>query len=173
MTTTISNATLTVTVTEAVTLNGYDQGSSNTLTLPNIDEVVKRIVTISTTETGLMSFAGNVASQVAADSAGARQVSYVAGHFDHDAVRYIRITNKDDTNHVTLVIRSESGAESAMMLDAGHSFIYGCDTIDGGGVVDTTDAHSAAQSHTLGALRDITADADTASVDLEIFVASV
>jgi len=60
-----------------------------------------------------------------------------------------------------------------MMLDGGHSFIYCCDTIDGGGVVDTADAHSAAQSHTLGALRDITADADTADVDLEIFVASV
>ena len=65
MTTTISNATLTVTVTEAVTLNGYDQGSSNTLTIPNVDEVVKRIVTISTTETGLLSFSAASTTAVA------------------------------------------------------------------------------------------------------------
>ena len=173
MTTTISNATLTVTLTEEVTLNGYDQGSSNVLSLPNIDEVVKRIVTISTTETGLLSFSSNVESQVAADSGGARQVSYAAGHFDHDTVRYIRITNKDDTNHVTLVFRGESGAEFAVMLDVANSFIYGCDTADGEGVVDTTDAHSGAQTHSLGALRDITVKADTAACDLEVFVASV
>jgi len=173
MTTTITNATLTVTITEAVTLNGYDQGSSNVLSLPNIDEVVKRIVTVSTTETGLFSFAANVASQVAADSGGVRQASYIAGHFDHDTARYIRITNKDDTNHATLVFRGESGAEFAVMLDAGNSFIYCCDTTDGAGVVNTMDAHSAAQSHTLEALRDVTAQANAADVDLEVFVAAV
>jgi hypothetical protein len=154
-------------------LNGYDQGSSNARSLPNINEVVKRIVSISTTETGLFSFAADVASQVAADSGGVRQVSYVAGHFDHDTVRYIRITNKDDTNHTTLVFRGESGAEFAVMLDAGDSFSYCCDTVDGNGVVNTMDAHSAAQSHTLEALRDVTAQANTASCDLEVFVASV
>jgi hypothetical protein len=177
MATTIINASLTVTITEALTLNDADTNdhgvsATNVLTLPNIDEVVKRIVEIPTSEVGLLSFAATVADQVAADSAGARQVSYVAGHFDHDTVRYIRITNKDDTNHVTLVCRGESGAEFAVMLDGHNSFIYGCDTIDGAGVVNTTDAHSAAQSHTLGALRDITAQANTASVDLEVFVAS-
>lgn len=173
MTTTVTAASLTVTLAESITLNGVEQGASNVITLPSITAVVKRIVAIPTTETGLLSFAGNVESQVAAGSDGTRQLSYVAGHFDHDAVRYIRITNKDDTNHVTLVCRGESGAEFAMMLDSENSFIYGCDTADGGGVVNTTDAHSAAQTHSLGALRDITVKADTASVDLEVFVASI
>ena len=39
MASTISAATLTVTITEAVTLNGYDQGSSNSLTISSINEV--------------------------------------------------------------------------------------------------------------------------------------
>ena len=177
MTSRITNGTLTVTITEALTLadadtNDHGVSATNVLSLPNIDEVVRRVVEIPTSETGLLSFAATVDDQVEADSAGASQVSYVAGHFDHDTVRYIRITNKDDTNHVTLVFRGESGAEFAVMLDSDNSFIYGCDTRDGAGVVNTTDAHSAAQSHTLGALRDITAQANSAPVDLEVFVAS-
>jgi hypothetical protein len=165
MTSTIVAATLTVTITEAVTLNGYDQGSSNVLSIPNINEVVKRIVTISTTETGLLGFATASSTDLSK--------SYVAGQFDEDTVRYIRITNKDDTNHVMLTFRTEGSAEFAVMLDGGHSFIYCCDTLDGGGVVNTVDAHNAAQAHSLEDLVDITADADTASCDLEVFVASV
>ena len=46
MATTISNATMTVTVTESVSLNGSQQGATNTLTLSNIDEIYKRIVTV-------------------------------------------------------------------------------------------------------------------------------
>ena len=169
MTTTISNATLTVTVTEAVTLNGYDQGSSNTLTLPNIDEVVKRIVTISTTETGLLSFSAASTTAVTATAA----TTYVAGHFDEDDVRYIRITNKDDTNFVVLRFRSQGGHEFAVKVDGGNSFIYCCDTISGGGTESTMDANTSALTVALDHLADITADADTADVDLEVFVASV
>ena len=169
MTTTIANATLTVTVTEAVTLNGYDQGSSNTLTIPNIDEVVKRIVTISTTETGLLSFSAALSTAVASTAAD----TYVAGHFDQATVRYIRITNKDDAAHVTLRFRSLGGHEFAVMVDGGNSFIYCCDTVDGAGTVATMDANTAALTVALDNLADITADASTCVVDLEVFVASV
>jgi hypothetical protein len=177
MASTIENGTLTVTITELLTMddpldNDHGISATNVLSLPNIDEVVKRIVEIPVTETGLLAFAGTVDEQVAADSAGARQDTYVAGHFNQNTVRYIRITNQDDTNHVTLVVRGESGAEFAVMLDGFNSFIYSCDTIDGAGVVLTTDAHDEAQTHSLGTLRDITAKADTGPVDLEIFVAS-
>ena len=118
MTTTISNATLTVTITEAVTLNGYDQGSSNSFSITGVNEVVKRIVTITTTETGLLGFSNDGISAI-----DGRQNSYVAGQFDTDNVRYIRISNKDDTNFVTLVFRSSSGAEFAIKVDKGCSFI--------------------------------------------------
>ena len=165
MTTTITNDTLEVTITEAVTLNGYNQGSSNVLSLPNIDEVVKRIVEITTTETGLLGFAADPHTDLAK--------SYVAGQFDENNVRYIRITNKDDTNHVTLTFRSAGNHEFAIKLDAYNSFIYCCDTVAGGGTAATMDASASALSISLANLIDITADADTASCDLEVFVASI
>ena len=46
MATTITAATLTVTLTEAISLNGYDQGAKNVLAISSIGEVYKRILTI-------------------------------------------------------------------------------------------------------------------------------
>jgi hypothetical protein len=92
-----------------------------------------------------------------------------AGQFVESTVKYIRLTNKDDTNHVTLVFRSEGNAEFAMKLDAGQSFIYNGD--NSGGVVDTMDAAASALTVSFEDLVDITARADTATVDLELFVA--
>ena len=43
MATTIANATLTVSITESISLNGSQQGGTNTFTVDNIDEVYKRI----------------------------------------------------------------------------------------------------------------------------------
>ena len=61
MASTISAATLTVTITEAVTLNGYDQGSSNSLTISSVNEVMKRIVTCPASNvTVIASFNSNV-----------------------------------------------------------------------------------------------------------------
>ena len=58
MTTTISNATLTVTITESVTLNGADQGASNAFTIASVDEVFKRIVNCAASNTTtLLTFA--------------------------------------------------------------------------------------------------------------------
>ena len=47
MASTITAATMTVTITESISLNGADQGATNTLSIASINEVVKRIVTIS------------------------------------------------------------------------------------------------------------------------------
>ena len=119
MATTITNATLTVTLTEAVTLNGYDQGSSNTLTIANIDEVSKRIVSVPLSEVVLLSFSTVVAP----------------GTFVEGDVRYIRITNKDNANFVYLVFKNEYNNEFCVKLDKGQSFIYNADTVSG--VIDT------------------------------------
>ena len=163
MASTITAGTLKVTLTEQIILNGRDQGSKNTLSISSINEVVKRIVTITTTETGLLGFATAPSTDLAK--------SYVAGQFDEDTTRYIRITNLDDTNHVTLIFKSEGSAEFAVKLDKGQSFIYNGDL--SGGVVDTMDASaSALTTVTFEDLVDITAQADTASCDLEVFVAS-
>ena len=96
--------------------------------------------------------------------------SYLAGQFDEDDVRYIRITNLDSTNHITLTFRDEDSTEFAIKVDAGHSFIYPGD--NSGGVVDTMHAGGSALTVSLNDLVDITATADTDSCDVEVFVGS-
>jgi hypothetical protein len=163
MASTITASTLTITITEAITLNGSAQGATNSITVDDVNEIVKRIVTVPTTESGLLGFSTTLETDLAKSS--------LAGQLDEDDVRYIRITNKDDTNHVTLTFRSEGSAEFALLLDAGHSFLYPCDM--SGGCKDTMDANSSALTVALEDLVDITATADTAAVDVEVFVASV
>ena len=156
MATTIEAATLTVTLTEEITLNGQDKGATNTLTVASVTEVSQRIINVPASEVVILAMGAAVA----------------AGQFVESTIRYIRITNKDDTNHVTLVFRSESGDECVHKLDYGLSFIYAGD--NSGGVVDTHDANAGAiGSITLDDLVDITATADTAACDLELFVAGV
>ena len=154
MATTITNATLTVTLTESISLNGSEQGASNTLTIANIDEISKRIVTVPASEVTVIAMGTAVSN----------------GTFVESDVLYIRITNKDDANHVTLTFKDENNSEFAVKLDKGQSFIYNGDLA--GGVVDTMDANGSALSLALADLVDVTAFADTAPVDLEIFVAS-
>ena len=90
MATTIANATMTVTLTESVTLNGSQQGATNTLSIGSINEVYKRIVTVPTSEVTLIAMGTAVAN----------------GTFIESDVLYIRITNKDDTNHVSLTFKN-------------------------------------------------------------------
>ena len=165
MASTITAATLTITITEAITLNGSAQGATNSITVDNVNEIVKRIVSVPTTESGLLGFATTLETDLAK--------SYLAGQFDEDDVRYIRITNKDDANHVTLKFRGDdtTDAEFAVMLDKGHSYIVSCD--QDLGTVGTVDAGDAPLTPTLLNLIDITAVANTAAVDVEVFVASI
>ncbi len=155
MASTITSATLTVTLTESISLRGSNQGETNTLSIGSINEVSKRIVTATTTEATILAMGTAVA----------------AGQFIKSDVRYIRITNLDDTNHVVLTCKNENDDEFAVKLDKGQSFIYNADLT--GGVVDTMDAiDGTGLSLSLGDLVNITADADTEPCDLELFVAS-
>ena len=154
MTSTITAATLTVTITEEVSLNGKDQGAKNTYTIASVKEISNRIVTIPS---------GSEVIVVAMGTAVA------AGQYVEGTTKYIRLTNKDDANHITLVFRNENSDEFAVKLDAGQTFIYNGDNT--GGVVDTMDAAATALSVSFGDLVDITAQANTAPCDLEIFVA--
>ena len=156
MATTITSATLPVTLPESISLNGYDQGAKNTLSIGSINEVSKRIVTATTSEAIILAMGTAVA----------------AGQFVESTVRYIRITNLDDANHVALTFKNEDNDEFGLKLDKGQSFIYNADLA--GGVVDTMDAiDGTGLSLSFGDLVNITADADTAPCDLELFVASV
>jgi len=119
MATTITPAALTVTVKEDITLNGQKLGSSNAITVADVTEVIKRIITIPTSETVLMNFGTAVS----------------AGTFDESKVRYIRITNKDNAYHLYLVFKNEYNNEFCLKLDKGQSFIYNADLTSG--VIDT------------------------------------
>ena len=155
-------ATLTTKVIEEITLNNNSYNSERSLDISSVNEIVKRIVTISTTETGLLGFATASSTDLSK--------SYLAGQFDEDDVRYIRITNLDSSNHITLTFRDEDSTEFCMKVDAGHSFIYPGD--NSGGVVDTMKAAGSALASGLADLTDITEDADTAACDVEVFVGS-
>ena len=93
MASTISAATLTVTVTESIVLNGSNMGATNTLSVASINEINQRIVTIDAGNVRtLFNFGGAVA----------------AGEFVRANVKYLRITNKDDTNTVSINIRGNA-----------------------------------------------------------------
>ena len=159
MASTITAGTLNVTLTERIVLNGRDQGSTNTLSISGINEISKRIITITTTESTIATFSAAVAS---------------AGHYVAADVRYIRFTNKDDTNFITLTFRNQDNDEAAIKLDAGQSFIWNGDNANGmTAVLNATEDADAASSTNFGSLTNIQADADSDSCDLEMLIASV
>ena len=85
MTTTISSSTLTVTVEEKININGIANNSKNQYTNANINEIFKRIVTCpAANETTVLQFAN--------------QVYAAPGDLAVGDCKYLRITNKDDTN---------------------------------------------------------------------------
>ena len=107
MASTITAGSLTVKVTEAVTLNGSDMGATNTFTVASINEINQRIVSLdSSAVRTLFEFGATIGS----------------GTFVRTNVQYIRITNKDDTNGVSLNIESAS-SNNWTQLRAGQSFL--------------------------------------------------
>ena len=159
--------TLKVKIEEDIILNNQDYGSKRVLEISSVNEIVKRIVTASTTEAGLVGFL----SALSGVGVTANKVGYLAGIFDDGDVRYMRITNLDSSNHITLTFRDEDNTEYRIKVDAGHSYIYPGD--NSGGVVDTMKAGGSALSSGLADLVDITIDADTSACDVEVFIASV
>ena len=155
MASTITAATMTVKITESISLNGKDQGAINSFTIPSVATISKRIIDVPISEVEIIAMSSSAVS---------------SGTFIESDVKYIRITNLDNANHVTLLFKNENDNEFAVKLDKGQSFIYNGD-LDGG-VVDTMDAATETLSVSFGDLVNITAQADTAACDVEMFVAS-
>lgn len=141
---------------EDIVLNGQQQGGTNILTIPSINETSKRILTITTSKHDVMSFSSIVGK----------------GNYSLADMRYIRFTNLDDTNHLFLIFKNEDNDEFIVKLDKGQSFIYNGDLA--GGTNDTMEALTAgtASVSNVGYLLSVSAQADTASCDLELFIAS-
>lgn len=150
MASTITNSNLTVTLSEAINIGGQDVNSTNQIVIPNINEVSKRIVTIP--------FSGEVTVAVFG-------AAVAAGTFISANIKYVRITNKDDTNFVRIRV-TKSGADTFdVKLEAGKSFILG-----------NTKESVSATAVAFSAFTDATginAQADTANVDIEMFIATI
>lgn len=151
MATTLTTSTLKVLVKEEITLNGEQQGSETKLDISSVKNISKRLVsTNGTTETTIVSFSTIPAG----------------GTFVESDIRYIRVTNLDDTNYATLNIEGDSSTDFSVRLDPGSSHLLVSSSTTG--VVDYGSISG-------GALQDLTAikaTANTAAVDLEVFVAS-
>jgi hypothetical protein len=151
MATTLTTSTIKILIKEEISLNGEKQGSETGLSISSIKNISKRLVsTNGTTETTIVSFGAAPAG----------------GTFVEGDIRYIRVTNLDDTNYVTLNTEGDSSTDFSIRLDPGSSHILISSSSTG--VVDYASISG-------GGLQDLTAikaTANTAAVDLEVFVAS-
>ena len=152
-------ANLTVTHTEDITLNGQQFGGTTIKSFTGINEISKRILTITTAECVIGTFSAAVAS---------------AGHYTAADVRYIRFTNLDGTNFVTLTFRNQDNDEFAVKLDFGQTLVLNGDNANGmTAIFNATQDADAASDTAFGSLTNIQADANTGSCNLEVIIASV
>jgi len=159
-------ATLSVTITESVTLNGAARGSTNSLSITGVDDIFHRIVTVPAGATDLTIAAFT-------DSMESRD-----GALDRDLIKYIRVTNLDSSNPVILNMqqREDENASAVgnqnlgLLLSAGKSFIMGeADScIDVVGAANDVDDLA-----NLGDLESIMVDPLAAEVKVEVFIALV
>lgn len=154
MASTVKNSKLTVILREKVELNNQTFGNRNSIEIGGINEVNQRIISVPTDDTTtLMNLSGSVG----------------AGTFSISSLKYARITNLDNENHVRLSFVSSSASPASdhnrydVRLDAGQSYIFTNSKISGS---DSGDSFGTYVDFT-----SLKAKANTASVDLELFVA--
>tara|TARA_Y100000593_G_C4287574_1_gene326387 strand:- start:760 stop:1272 length:513 start_codon:yes stop_codon:yes gene_type:complete len=160
-----TGSNLTVNLSENIIIDGRDYGCKSAWTIPNITDVSRRIVTV----------AGGVADQVLLSFGSA----IAAGTFIAADVKYIRISNLDDTNECHIILKNAANDETAVVLDKGQSFIYNGMLNQNEGVASTLEANAGAVTvssggvSNLGNLTDISVCTTASEVDVEVYVASV
>ena len=154
-------ATLTTTITEALTLNGSEQGGTTTKAITGINHVFKRIVTcVDDQDCTIATF-----QAATNDSDGA---------IDLEDVRYIRVTNLETTHpcNFSLQIAGAEGGTANMssshLVQAGESFIL---HVVHDGIAVKDDAATIVTA--LTDLESLLVDPLSENVKVEVFVASV
>jgi len=155
----ITAATLTTTVSDSITLNGTTYGNTVTKTHASVKVVRQQTVTVPTTMVTLYQ---------SADAAS-------GSTFDEDLIVYARITNTDTTNFIGLHIITDTGQEAIYKLNAGCSFVLNAhaDAFDTEDDVSDANADITAEDFSASTGNDIvkiSADANTASVDVEVLI---
>ena len=148
MASTIDSSTLEIRISEEITINGKKKGSSSLQKISGINEVSERIITALVTGTDIIALGA---------AAG-------AGTFIRSDVKYIRIKNLDNANFVRLAIRTDD-TDVHLKLPALSNFVIHNGSAASSELDDNTVAFANITS--------IKAWADTASVDLDLFIASV
>ncbi len=159
-------AVLTVTIKEELTLNGSNRGSENITSIASVTQSFNRIVTLpanggsGTTETTVAVFRDLVSTN--------------DGAIDDGDAKYIRVTNLDASNNVTLSLQiaadgtNAAGNSASVLLSPGKSFIL-CGSAD----YIAVDDDSATPITTLVHLESILAvNATNNTTQLEVFIAS-
>ena len=142
-------ADLTLTITEAVTLNGVSRGSTNTQTVTGVTQVFHRILDIrANTDHEVCSFGAAVGGDTFIDA----------------SVKHLRITNLDATNFVKLTLTETGVQEFMVKLEKGDSFILGNSVADANAL-----GTGATPSYTN--IDKISARSDTADCQIELFIA--
>jgi len=145
----VKSSSLKVTVKEDITLNGVRHTYENIQSIDAVNMVSQRIARIPTSLVTVLSFGAAVAAG-----------TYVAGD-----VKYIRITNLDDTNFVTIgLLDTDTNDRAYFKLEKGETIIF-----------HNTKLEALAADSVFSAFADIetiNAQADTGAVDIEVFVAS-
>ncbi len=155
-------ATLTTTITEQLTLNGIERGSTNNLSITGVNEVMQRMVTCpANNDTTIASFKAAVNT-----SDGALELS---------SVKYIRVTNLDSSNEVILSLQissAENGtadASTSILLAAGRSYIMG---VPHDGIATDDDGTTVITDSNLNDLESLIVDPKSSNVTVELFIAS-
>tara|TARA_R110002051_G_scaffold100563_1_gene170911 strand:+ start:1151 stop:1600 length:450 start_codon:yes stop_codon:yes gene_type:complete len=148
-------ADLTVTITEAVTLNSSNRGSTNSITTTGIVDVFERIVTCTHSQDTIVA----VFDSAPYSSPGA---------IDRDNAKYIRVTNLDATTEIELaVVGVATSYIVRLRAGASHMLFNGDDIIKGAGsttiVFGVTDELANLEARPIG----------TEDVQLEVFVGLV
>ena len=163
----VTPSTMTVTISESITLNGANQGGTTSLSVSSIGEVYKRIVTVPVSGSGTITLV---------ETTGDAATTVDAGKFIVGDMKYLRITNLNNAagEGVKLQIARDDDSNNSddecawFLLEEGKSFIL--NTFDAAFDAAAGDL----DSPTLDAITDIRAlnESGSATVDLEIFIAS-
>jgi len=159
-------AVLTVTIKEELTLNGSNRGSENITSIASVTQSFNRIVTLPAN-----GGAGSTQTTVAVFR---DLVSTNDGAIDDGDAKYIRVTNLDADNSVTLSLQiaadgtNAAGDSASVLLAPGKSFILG-----GSADAIAVDDDAATPITTLVHLESILAINETNdTTQLEVFIAS-
>ena len=144
----MADSTLNVTITEDISLNGHQAGSSTTKAFIDINEFSRRTVSVTTSLATFLTTGTVVA----------------AAQYVKTNLRYIRVTNLDPTNYIQVGFIDTSGDAAYFKVGARESFLIHNDDIEA--FTDGSNWSAFSEWDTLSMM------ANTATCDVELVVAS-